>query len=123
MTDSSPSPNSPAIQDFMTMVSNDLGISLPKPKDVFSFGDDNARVTKKLNELALAGKKTATTSFPVPKPQHWSVGDLSVGLDENKNPCFVMRTTELKVVNFEEVNPSFAADEGEGDLSLDYYKR
>jgi len=107
----------------MAKVSKELGVSLPAPKDIFSFGDDIARVTKELNELALAGKKTATTSFPVPQPQHWDVGDLSVGLDENKNPCFLMRTTELTVMNFEDVDPSFAADEGEGDLSLEYYKR
>jgi len=123
MSEPSQSPNSPAILNFMAKVSKELGVSLPAPKDIFSFGDDIARVTKELNELALAGKKTATTSFPVPQPQHWDVGDLSVGLDENKNPCFLMRTTELTVMNFEDVDPSFAADEGEGDLSLEYYKR
>jgi len=123
MTNPSLSLDSPAIINFMAKVSKDLGTPLPAPKDIFSFGDDNARVTKELNELALAGKKTATTSFPVPQPQHWDVGDLSVGLDENRNPCFVMRTTELRVLNFEDVDSSFAADEGEGDLSLEYYKR
>jgi len=106
----------------MTKASHDLGIALPIPKDIFSFGDDNPRVTKELNELALARKKTATTTFPVPKPQHWDVGDLSIGLDEHGQPCFVMRTTELNVVNFDHVDAGFAADEGEGDLSLEYYK-
>jgi len=123
ISDPSLSLDSPVIRDFMAKVSQDLGTFLPALKDIFSFGDDNARVTKELTELALAGRKTATTSFPVPQPQHWDVGDLSVGLDENKKPCFVMRTTELRVVNFEDVDASFAADEGEGDLSLEYYKR
>ena len=71
----------------------------------------------------MAGNKTATTSFPVPDPQHWGVGDLSVGLDENDMPCFVMCTTELTVRNFEDVPENFARNEGEGDLTLEWYRK
>ena len=97
--------------------------SLPPPKDIFAFGETNRRVTAELNALALAGKKTATTSFPVPDSLHWGVGDLSIGLDENDKPCFVMRTTELIVRNFEDVPESFARNEGEGDLTLEWYRK
>jgi uncharacterized protein YhfF len=34
----------------------------------------------------------------------------------------VVRTTELRVVPFNEVDAEFAFDEGEGDRSLDYWR-
>jgi uncharacterized protein YhfF len=107
----------------MEKASKELGVALPTPKDVFAFGEGNSRVTKELNDLALVGKRTGTISFPVPNPQHWGVSDLSVGLDEHDKPCFLMRTTSLKVVNFEDVDADFAASKGEGDLSQELYKR
>lgn len=108
--------------EFITKASKDQGIALPSPKEIFAFGDGNYQVTKELNALVLAGKKSATTSYTVLNLQHWGVGDLSVGLDETSQPCFVMRTTELSVMKFENVDAAFAADEGKGGLILEWTK-
>jgi uncharacterized protein YhfF len=136
----------------MDEAAKDLGVMLPSPKDIFASAEGNGLVTKELNDLALSGKKTATASFPVTNPQYVSTdpfthvftnqlhtkaweykswleigkveeGGLSIGLDENNQPFSLMRTTELRVVNFDNVDPTFAAAEGEGDLSLEFYKR
>lgn len=116
-------PSSPEIVEFMNTAAKALGVqSLPEPKDIFAFGEANRRVTGDLNKLALAGIKRATTSFPVPNPRHWDVGDLSVGLDEFDKPCFLMKTTELVEKNFEDVDYEFAFTEGEGDKSLEFWR-
>jgi uncharacterized protein YhfF len=108
-------PTSPKVAAFMSRAASDLGLSsLPAPKDIFSFGGNQPSLTAKLNTLALAGAKTATTSYPVPSPIHWGVNDLSVGLDENSEPAFIMRTTWLEECNFEDVPDEFAVDEAEG---------
>ena len=37
-------------------------------------------------------------------------------------PLCIIETTEVNVIAFQDVNEGFAADEGEGDLSLEYWK-
>ena len=50
-------------------------------------------------------------------------GDYSVVLDGAGAPLCVIQTIEVNVRAFDEVDPSFAYDEGEGDRSLDYWRR
>jgi uncharacterized protein YhfF len=81
------------------------------------------------NELALltrAGKKRATAgdlwsyeaeSEPLPR-----VGDLSVITDWTGTAVCIIRTVAVEVVSFDEVTEEFAATEGEGDGSLDYWR-
>jgi uncharacterized protein YhfF len=128
-TDPKYTPSSPNITLFMSQASKDLNLPLPAPKDIFAFGGSQTHITARLNAIAFAGHKTATTSYPVPNPIHWGVNDLSVGLDENGEPAFVMRTTYLEEMNFEDVPDSFAVDEGEGTAQewreghVEYYNR
>ncbi len=98
-----------------------LGRDLAAPKDVFAFGGANAALADELLELAVAGKKTATTSWPVPEPRYWDVGDLSVILDGRGVPAAVMRTVSFVECRFRDVAEDFALAEAEGDY--DEYRR
>jgi uncharacterized protein YhfF len=50
-------------------------------------------------------------------------GDLSVVLDGNGDPLCVIRTTRVEVRRFGDVDEGYAWTEGEGDRSLDHWRR
>ncbi|MCK8115729.1 GNAT family N-acetyltransferase [Anaerosoma tenue] len=88
---------------------------------------DNQADADELADLVLAGRKRATAGAlwsyeaegePLPRP-----GDLSVVTDWSGTPRCVIRTTSVEVVPFGSVTEEFAAAEGEGDGSLDYWRR
>lgn len=106
---------------FMAKASKALGLDLAAPKDVFAFGGNNPRVTDELLQLAVEGKKTATTSWPIPQPLHWGPGDLSVILNGKGEPAAVMRTMSFVECKFKDVAEDFALAEAEGDY--DDYRR
>ncbi|KAK0707919.1 PUA-like domain-containing protein [Lasiosphaeris hirsuta] len=109
-------PNRADIVAFMAKASAALGIPLPAPKDVFNFGGTgNMSLSDKLLHFAIAGLKTATTSWPIPDPLYWGVGDLSVILDGRGMPGAVMRTTSFVECKFKDVAENFALAEAEGD--------
>ncbi|MDQ3798087.1 MAG: ASCH domain-containing protein [Acidobacteriota bacterium] len=90
----------------------------------FGLGEKDAA---ELCNLVLQGKKTATASLPweyEDKPEDAPVsGGYSVVTDFAGNPRCVVRTTEIRVLPFYKVDAEFAFDEGEGDQSLDYWRR
>lgn len=98
-----------------------------KPGDfmVDKFGD-SPEMADELLVPVLSGLKTATCSAlcewehegnPVPKP-----GLLSVILDGKDEPKCIIETVEVTIMNYNEVDAGFARDEGEGDLSLNYWQ-
>jgi uncharacterized protein YhfF len=100
------------------------GEAVPPP--AWSFGDSPA-VADELVELVLAGKKRATTGVkqeyddqgePLPR-----VGELSIIVDGSGTPRVLVRETEVRVVPFGEVTPGQAAAEGEGDLTLEWWRQ
>lgn len=92
---------------------------------VWYFGN-TSEMAKELAALVSEGKKTATASLLWEyenKPEDAPViGGLSVVTDYEGTPLCVLRTIELRVVPFNEVDEKFAFDEGEGDQSLDYWR-
>ena len=93
--------------------------------DAFGFGGE-PELADELAALVLAGKKRATTSLPAeysslnepfPKP-----GDASIVLRGDGTPVAIIETTEVIAVRFGSVSAEFAAVEGEGDGSLDYWR-
>jgi uncharacterized protein YhfF len=91
----------------------------------WAFGDSPA-LADELLALVLAGRKTATCGAlwqyeadgtPLPKP-----GERSIVLDGIKRPRCVIETSEVAVKRFDEVDAAFARDEGEGDLSYEYWR-
>lgn len=93
--------------------------------EAWSFGDGSG-MADELGELVASGRKTATCSAlweyeaegePLP-----AVGEKSVILDGNGAPLCIIETTQVETCRFDEVDGSFARDEGEGDLSLAYWR-
>ena len=93
--------------------------------DAFGFGGDGA-LADALAALVLADRKRATASLPVeyttlgePLPR---AGDLSIILDGQGRPVAIIERTSVEQVPFEAVDEAFAAQEGEGDGSLRYWR-
>ena len=81
----------------------------------------------KLADLVVRGVKTATSSSleliryegeRMPEP-----GDYSVILDSKGQAVCIIRTTRVYVEPFARVTQEHAFKEGEGDRSLDYWRR
>lgn len=90
----------------------------------FAFGD-SPELADELLALVVSGRKTATCgalrdfggSEPVPV-----VGRRDVVLDGRGRRAAVIETVEAVVRRFDEVDADFARDEGEGDLSFEYWR-
>lgn len=81
----------------------------------------------KLAELVKNGVKTATCSAlifyeleqePIPKP-----GNYSVILDSADNAVCIIRTTRVYTESFDRVSEEHAFKEGEGDRTLEYWRK
>jgi uncharacterized protein YhfF len=100
------------------------GVAADQRYDAFAFGD-SAEMADELSALVLHGPKRATAGLLAdytddePLPQ---VGGHSVVLGGDGQPVCVIRTTEVRVLPFAEVDAAFAWDEGEGDRSLAYWR-
>lgn len=89
------------------------------------FGD-SPEMADGLGALILRGTKTATCSAlweweaegkPLPE-----VGLKTIVLDGSAAPLCVIETTEVTVRPYSDVDAAFAREEGEGDLSLEYWR-
>jgi uncharacterized protein YhfF len=94
--------------------------------EAFAFGDSE-RMASELAALVLQGVKRATASLAwryehdktaQPKP-----GDLSIVTDWGKKPLCVIETVAVVVVPSNEVSEDFARIEGEGDRTLESWRR
>lgn len=90
------------------------------------FGDSPEMVDELLVPV-LAGIKTATCSA-VWEWEHDNeaiphVGMLSVILNGKDEPACIIETTEVTIKKYNEVDEQFASDEGEGDRSLNYWRK
>lgn len=97
----------------------------PDYDDMFSFGD-SAEMANRLANLVQEGTKTATASalwqIEAGEEKLPEVSDFSVVLDGNGRPCCVIKTMEVEVVPFDEVQSEFARAEGEGFKSIDDWR-
>jgi uncharacterized protein YhfF len=117
----------PTVTAFWQAFSKKHSETLPDTSyEVWYFGDSQD-LANELAKLVVTGKKTATASL------YWEyeaegealpqVGGYSVITDYPGEPQCLIQTTEVRILPFEEVEADFAADEGEGDLSLDYWRQ
>jgi uncharacterized protein YhfF len=88
----------------------------------FSFGDIPA-LADALLELALTGEKRATCWAASEGAKGAEVGKRWILKDGQGRPRAVLETVELTRRRFEDVDQSFAHDEGEGDRSLAYWRK
>ena len=98
------------------------------PYEAWGFGDESK--PELMTELGLVvrdGPKRATTGVlaeyeadgePLPEP-----GNLTVILGGNGEPLCVIQTTKVEIRRFADVDEEFAWIEGEGDRTLDTWRR
>jgi uncharacterized protein YhfF len=106
---------------------NVLGISLPAGPVLLDGYGDSPELSEELLTLIRQGKKRAGTSLlwgheadqePVP-----CVGDLQIVLDHHNEPALITRVVSTYIVPYAEVTAEYAAIEGEGDGSLEYWRQ
>ncbi len=94
--------------------------------DVWQFLDGE-RGCDRLASLVLAGIKTATSSvyetFEIDDMKVPEEGDYSIILDSEEVPLFIIKDTKVEIKKFSEIDEEFAKKEGEGDQSLEYWRK
>ena len=91
--------------------------------EAWAFGDD----PDTLAELVRTGVKTATASaypfYELEGEELPKAGEYSVILDTKDEAVCIIRTIRVYVTPYREVTAEQAWKEGEGDRSLDYWRR
>lgn len=99
--------------------------NLPKdtPYEAWQYGD----VTDKLAELTLKGIKTATASahpmYVIENEDLPAVGLYNIILDSHNQAVCIVVTAKVYTTPFNQVSPEHAFKEGEGDRSLDHWRK
>jgi uncharacterized protein YhfF len=102
------------------------GFVLPAgPVRVDHYGDSPA-LSRSLLAMIRSGQKRAGTGLlwlhehegePLPE-----VGDIEIVLTHDDKPSVITRVTRVEVLPYREVSAEYAAIEGEGDGSLEYWR-
>ena len=103
------------------------GIQVPPgPVRVDAYGD-SAALSQALLALIVEGRKRAGTSLlwaiQAEQAQLPRVGDIEIVVDHLNEPALITRITEVRVLPYNAVTAEYAATEGEGDGSLEYWRR
>ena len=103
-----------------------LGMATPDAIIVDSFSDNETEATE-LSALVNQGIKRATApalwSFEKTGTQIPRVGGVFLVVDGKGNAVCIVKTTKVSIVPFDEITESNAYREGEGDRSLEYWRR
>lgn len=102
------------------------GIALPPGRlRVDGFGD-SPELSEELIGLIRSGPKRAGTSLlwamvcdgdPMP-----AAGDIEIVVDHRNEPALVLQISSVRIVPFQAVDAAYAAIEGEGDGSLEFWR-
>ncbi|EHN8901634.1 ASCH domain-containing protein [Enterobacter hormaechei] len=87
---------------------------------------DSPELASELADLIRKGIKTASCgSFSSYQQEHSApkIGSYNIILNGQNIPVCVIRLVSLQLVRFCDVNEEFARKEGEGDLSLEYWRK
>lgn len=115
-----------ATRAFVADCAAALGLPAPPMDEVqlSTFGDSE-EMGRALNQLVLTGPKRATAALlrdyrdePMP-----AVGVWVCSLWPDGSPALLWRVRQVNVVPFGEVDAAFAWDEGEGDRTLEDWRR
>ncbi len=115
------------VQEYILTYLKWAGLDVSESKSIITdkFGD-SPELADELLDLILAGKKTATCSSVWEYQEEGSeipfVGMRSVILNGSDEPKCIIETTEVTIRKFAEVDTDFAAEEGEGDKTLNYWR-
>ncbi len=87
----------------------------------------NKEITDELLNLYFIGKKTAGSSivedFLSAGDQLPQIGNYWIFLNSKEEPSCILKTVDIKLHKFNEVPVEIALAEGEGDLSLEYWRK
>lgn len=84
---------------------------------VETFGD-SAELADALLEVVLSGRKRATAELLADFDDLPRIGSHWIACDGCGSPRIVIRSTELRLARFDDVDEAFAHDEGEDDRTL-----
>ena len=94
--------------------------------ETFSFGD-TPDLNAELLDLVITGQKTATCGalrdFQDGQEALPVVGRRDIVLGPDGAPAAVIETRQVQIRKFTEVDDAFARDEGEGDRTLESWRR
>jgi uncharacterized protein YhfF len=97
----------------------------PTTYQAWSFGRSK-EAANDLGKLVRKGIKTATASlvfgYEVAQESLPQAGEYNMILDGDGNPMCIIQTTFVEILPFEEVGSEHARLEGEGDLSLNFWR-
>jgi uncharacterized protein YhfF len=98
------------------------------PHEAWAFGDPSLPdLATELALLVRGGPKRATAGLASDYEDEAEalpeIGDLSVILDGRGSPVCVIQTTAVEIRRFGDVDEAFARDEGEGDRTLEWWRR
>jgi uncharacterized protein YhfF len=98
----------------------------PHLYEAFRFGSTRTSANK-LAALVASGIKTATSdllwTLELDQKPVVQVDDFSIVTDWDEKPVCLIQTTEVRVLPFTQVDAQFAYDYGEGDRTLQWWKR
>lgn len=115
------------IRAKINRVSGYLGVSAKEVlrPPAWSFDGDPGEADALLS-LVLNGAKTATSSlradYGAEGEQLPQYGSLSIVVDSADRPRALLRTTDVRIVPFADVDAAHARAEGEGDGSLEHWR-
>jgi uncharacterized protein YhfF len=117
-----------SIENFWQSFLDSLPADEPKPEGYQAWHYSNNPTTAlELAELTHQGIKTATSSLywsyqaenealPVPGSHH-------IITDFDGRPICIIQTKQVLILQFPNVDPQIAFEEGEGDRSLEYWRK
>lgn len=116
----------PSVETLITYLAT-LGIALPPgPVRVDGYGD-SAELSRELLQLIKSGRKRAGTgllwAYLHDREPIAQSGDIEIVVDHLNTPALVTRIVSSEVIPFNQVSAEYAAIEGEGDGSLEYWRR
>ena len=116
----------PAVADLIAGL-HSRGIALPAGHVRVDHYGDSPELSRSLLALIRSGQKRAGTGLlwlheheGEPLPQ---VGDIEIVLTHDHQLSIITRVTQVEVLPYREVSAEYAAIEGEGDGSLDFWRK
>jgi uncharacterized protein YhfF len=116
----------PPVVDLVTKL-RAQGVELPPgPVRADGYGD-SPQLSAALLALIREGRKRAGTgllwAMQAEAEDIPQVGQIEIVVDHRNEPAFVTRITRVEVLPYNQVTAEYAAIEGEGDGSLDFWRK
>lgn len=88
---------------------------------------DNNELAEELSKLIVSGIKTATCSslweYEFEGSQVPEAGIKTIVLNGKNEPVCIIETIDVQIIPYEKVSEEFAYQEGEGDRTLEYWRK